>query len=58
MSKSKHYRDYDEDKFERRARRSMRNNQQQDESDWKFDPRKNYLRDEDSEEYREIQRRR
>ena len=44
MSKSRNTRDYDTDKFERRAQRSMRSNQSS--SDWKFDPRKDYNRDE------------
>ncbi len=46
MSKSRNYRDYDDDKFERRARRNLRNQQQTNQREWKFDPRKAYNRDE------------
>lgn len=44
MSKSRNTRDWDTDKFERRAQRSLRNSQSS--SDWKFDPRKDYTREE------------
>jgi hypothetical protein len=46
MSKSRNYRDYDDDKFERRARRNLRNQQQTNQREWKFDPRKDYNREE------------
>lgn len=56
MSKSKNdNRDYIEDKFERRAKRSLRNSHQQTE-DWKFDPRKDYSRDEWEEREKALER--
>ena len=54
MSKSRNTREYDEDKFERRARKSMRNNQSA--SDWKFDPRKDYNREEWEEREKRLER--
>lgn len=50
MSKNRHQRDYDDDSFERRARRRLKHSMSQDDSDWKFDPRRNYTEDDDEQE--------
>lgn len=47
MSKGRRYRDYDEDPIERKARRVR---EQNEDCDWKFDPRKNYLDENDEED--------